>query len=95
MSSSIWLKIDGIYGPKTQSAIEQFQLEMRRNGRSIATDGCIDPEPGDSSVSTISHTGYTISWLNKYFYLLYPERFPNLALDPECPTELRTSVGGW
>ena len=86
------LKIDGLYGPKTQKAIEQFQLEMRRNGRNIATDGSVDPERGDSSTASISHTGYTISWLNKYFWLLYPSLAPDLRVDPECPMELKQSL---
>lgn len=86
------LKIDGIYGPKTQGAIEQFQLEMRRNGRSIATDGCVDSERGDSATSSVSQTGYTISWLNKYFWLLYPSLAPDIRVDPECPPELKQAV---
>jgi peptidoglycan hydrolase-like protein with peptidoglycan-binding domain len=87
------LKIDGLYGSKTARAIEQFQLEMRRNGRSIATDGCVDPELGDSTTSSISKTGYTISWLNKYFWLLYPYLAPDISIDPECPPELKQAVG--
>lgn len=86
------LKIDGLYGPKTQKAITNFQLEMRRNGRSIATDGCVDPERGDSATSSISKTGYTISWLNKYFWILYPELAPDISVDPECPAELKQAV---
>ncbi len=87
------LKIDGLYGPKTQKAIEQFQLEMRRNGRNIATDGCVDSELGDSATSSISKTGYTISWLNKYFWILYPGLAPDIRIDPECPAELKQAVG--
>ena len=87
------LKIDGLYGPKTQKAIEQFQLEMRRNGRNIATDGCVDSELGDSATSSISKTGYTISWLNKYFWVLYPWLAPDIRIDPECPAELKQAVG--
>jgi len=86
------LKIDGLRGPKTQKAIEQFQLEMRRNGRNIATDGCVDPELGDSATSSISKTGYTISWLNKYFWILYPYLAPDISIDPECPAELKYAV---
>ena len=86
------LKVDGYYGPKTARAIEQFQLEMRRNGRSIATDGCVDPELGDSATSSISKTGYTISWLNKYFWVLYPMLAPDITIDPECPPELKQSI---
>lgn len=89
------LKIDGWYGPKTQSAIEHFQIELRRNGRNIATDGCIDPERGDTTTASISRTDYTISWLNKYFWLLYPALAPNIASDPECPRELKLAIGGF
>jgi peptidoglycan hydrolase-like protein with peptidoglycan-binding domain len=86
------LKIDGVCGPKTQSAIEHFQMEMRRTGRSIATDGCVESERGSSQYSSISKTGYTISWLNRLFWDLYPELAPDIRLDPECPPELRQAI---
>lgn len=86
------LKVDGLCGPKTQGAINHFQMEMKKNGRSIATDGCVDPEHGNSATSSISKTGYTISWLNKYFWILYPEVAPNIYSDPECPPELKMSL---
>jgi len=91
------LKIDGLYGPKTQRAIDQFQSELRRNGHNIATDGCVESERGNSSTASISHTGYTISWLNKYFWLLHPNLAPDIRVDPECPVELKQSLsnGGW
>ena len=92
-SGAAALKIDGYHGPKTQRAIEQFQLEMRRNGRNIATDGCVDTELGDSATSSISQTGYTISWLNKYLWVLCPALAPNITADPECPSELRRALG--
>jgi hypothetical protein len=85
------LKIDGYHGPKTQKAIEMFQIEMRRAGRNIATDGCVDPEKG--LTSSISKTGYTITWLNKYLSVFYPEFFPDIRLDPECPATLKASIG--
>lgn len=86
------LKVDGLFGPKTKGSITKFQFDMRHNGRNIATDGCVDPELGDSSTASISKTGYTISWLNKYFWVLYPETAPNPATDPDCPAELRQSL---
>jgi hypothetical protein len=84
------LEVDGYCGPKTRSAIEHFQLEMMFNGRNIATDGCVDPERG--LVSSITETGYTITWLNKYFWILYPALAPNLAIDYECPALLKEKV---
>ncbi|HYJ92909.1 MAG TPA: hypothetical protein VEV84_16485 [Pyrinomonadaceae bacterium] len=86
------INIDGLWGPKTQSAIEQFQLEVAHAGRSIATDGAVDKEEGNSPYSSISHTGYTISWLNRCFWLLYPDLAPHLWADPHCPAELRNSL---
>lgn len=88
-SGAAQLKIDGLYGPATARAVEQFQMEMRRNGHNIATDGCVDPELGESATSSISKTGYTISWLNKYFWVLYPYLAPDISTDPECPAELK------
>lgn len=91
-SGAAFLAIDGWHGPKTQAAIERYQLEMRQNGRNIAVDGCVDPEPGDSAHSTISQTAYTISWLNTYLYLLNPALFQDITKDPECPAELATAL---
>lgn len=93
-NGTITIKIDGYYGPKTQKAITNYQMEMRRNGRSIATDGCVDPERGGNVTASISQTAYTISWLNKYFYVMYPELFNDISIDPECPAELANAVGG-
>lgn len=93
-SGAAVLKIDGLHGPKTQRAIEQFQLEMCRNGRSIATDGCVDPEKGDGGTSSISQTGYTITWLNKYLWVLCPYLAADIRMDPECPAELKAALMG-
>jgi hypothetical protein len=84
------LKIDGIHGPKTQAAIEQFQLQLRRSGKNNATDGAVDPELG--LTSSISKTDYTITWLNKYLWVLHPNLAPDIAADPECPTLLKDKV---
>lgn len=84
------LKIDGQLGPLTQGAIEHFQIQLRRAGASIATDGSVDPETG--LTSTISQTGYTITWLNKYLWTLYPFLAPDIASDRECPPELQDKV---
>lgn len=90
-SSITELKIDGCYGPKTQKAITHFQFEVKRNGGVIATDGCVDSEKG--AISSISQTGYTINFLNKYFWQLYPSLAPNIVSDPECPAELKQALG--
>lgn len=84
------LKVDGLHGPKTQKAIETFQLELRRRGTNIATDGCVDSEKGE--VSSISKTQYTITWLNKYFGSLHPDLIINVSADPECPAELKQKL---
>jgi len=91
-SGAALLKVDGLYGPETAGAIEQFQLEMRRGGRNVATDGCVDSELGDDAISSISKTVYMISLLNEYFWSLYPLLAPDLSIDPECPPELRQSL---
>ena len=86
------LKIDGMYGPQTQRAIEQFQLDVARSGRSIATDGCVDSERGDTAYSSISRTGYTISWLNSTLWMLNPSLASDITRDPECPYELKQAI---
>lgn len=86
------LKIDGLYGQKTQKAIQQFQLEMWRNGNNNATDGCVESEQEDGVTTSISITIYKISWLNKYFWLLCPNLAPDIRVDPECHGELKQSL---
>lgn len=91
------LKVDGHWGPQTQSAIEQFQLELQRSGVEVIADGCVDPEEtghGKASHSPLMppENGHTISWLNKYFWLLWSRLAPNVAQDPECPRELKRSL---
>lgn len=86
------MKIDGIWGPNTQGAINKFQLELYNAGRNIATDGVIDPDETPDGLSTVSLTGYTISYLNKYFSNQYPEYYANIALDPICPPKLKIAL---
>lgn len=86
------LKIDGVHGPKTQQAIEQYQLTVAREGRCIATDGCVDSERGDIPYSSISKTGYTISWLNSTLWMQNPALASDITKDPECPPELKGAV---
>jgi hypothetical protein len=88
------LKIDGMYGPKTQRAIEQFQLDAAREGSNIATDGCVDPERGPTPYSSISKTGYTISWLNSTLWMHNPALASDITRDPECPFELKHKLAG-
>jgi hypothetical protein len=84
------IKVDGFYGPRTQASINHFQLELRRQGYSIITDGCVDPERTDSGFATISGEAYTITQLNAGFFEKYPPGF--LESDPECPPELKSSI---
>lgn len=84
------LKVDGFYGPRTQASIHHFQLELRRQGYSIVTDGCVDPERTDSGFATISNEAYTITQLNAGFFEKYPLGF--LESDPECPPALKYSL---
>jgi hypothetical protein len=86
------LKVDGNWGTQTQSAIEQFQLELQKRGINIAADGCVDPEKEGHSTLAFSKTSQTISWLNKYFWMLWSLLAPNVAHDPECPRELKRSL---
>lgn len=85
------LKIDGIFGPITESYIVAIQQDIQRHGKSVRVDGRIDRATGLES--TISHTIYTIIHLNSKFKFLEPTTdFDNLQDDPEIPDDLVISI---
>jgi len=57
-------KIDGMYGPQTSRAMNKYQTTLRSQGFSILPDGRVDRAKGNRAMGTISHTIYTILWLN-------------------------------
>jgi peptidoglycan hydrolase-like protein with peptidoglycan-binding domain len=86
------MAVDGYFGPQTRQWIQHFQLESRRRGNNIATDGVVDPARHGTAAATISTTFYTIVLLNLAFRKARPGFFPNVALDRSCPAELKAAL---
>jgi hypothetical protein len=88
------LAVDGFIGPITQSAINQFQIDLRNGGLPIAVDGRVDRARGPIGLATISFTIYTIIWLNVKFGEANPTvDFAKLQSDPAMPAQLRAAIG--
>jgi hypothetical protein len=73
------LKVDGRFGPLTQSQIRVFQKYIKSRGAPITTDGQIDRARG--AVGSISGTIYTILYLNGCFWKVRPEYYPDIDHD--------------
>ncbi len=85
-------KPDGIVGPITLRAIKHFQEVGKARGNNIATDGRIDKATG-RGIGTISHTPFTIIFLNNAYRAVRPGQFPNIGLlAGDCPKEVRDAV---
>jgi len=61
--------VDGVCGPVTLNWILKFQLDIRKTGNSILPDKRADRARGNKIGGSISHTIYTIIWLN--YLLMY------------------------
>lgn len=60
------MRVDGICGPVTKNWITRFQLDVKSFGSPILVDGRIDRARDHHLMGAVSHTGYTILWLNSY-----------------------------
>ena len=72
------LAVDGICGPKTQKALTQYQTMLRSRGFSILVDGRIDRTKGGRAIGSISHTVYTIIWINQHVKTTNPSAWTAL-----------------
>jgi Putative peptidoglycan binding domain len=88
------LDVDGMCGPKTQKALSQYQMLLKSQGFSVMADGRMDRTKGGSATGSISHTVYTIIWLNQHVRGTNPGAWlslrqfvylkPAAAVDPEA-----------
>lgn len=95
------IKIDGICGNTTNSAIYGLQKFIRSDGGNIVADGLVDV--AHSTLSTITSSVYTIHYLNRIFrkYGDGNEHHGNLenhpdiiAYAPELQSELKAAAVG-
>jgi hypothetical protein len=83
------LEVTGTPDQDTFDAILHFQKVMKKRGSTIATDGRIDPPSGEDVRGSISHTQYTIIFLNQAYEKARPDQWPHVAKASDCPGELR------
>jgi hypothetical protein len=90
------IEVDGYWGPTTRRWINQFQRDVLARGRKTATDGRVDAVPlkkgGIQKEGSISHTYYTIIFMNTGLKKARPTLFADISNDPDCPPELRSRV---
>jgi hypothetical protein len=81
------LQVTGIFDWTTQYWIRKYQEEEKRRGGKITIDGRVDRSKGDG-MGTISHTFYTIRFMNVRLRQAWPEFFADPNTDPLCPPDL-------
>jgi hypothetical protein len=81
------LHVNGRMGSDTAAWIKSYQDSLDDQ---IAKDGRVDRALG--AAGSISHTRYTILFLNHHFQNAQPKKFEALEDDVEAPAELRTAI---
>jgi hypothetical protein len=80
--------VDGWMGDDTAAWIRSYQQAVARAGQSIRIDGRVDPS--HTAISSISHTIYTILFMNIDFaFSSNRVVFKSVENDPAAPPELR------
>ncbi len=73
------MKVDGVCGGVTLNWILKFQLDLMLSKRSIYADGRIDRIRNTATLTgDISHTTYTLAWLNSFVGSSNPTAFIRL-----------------
>jgi hypothetical protein len=84
-------QVDGVVGRDTAVWIQSYQDAVAKAGPSmISADGRVDRALG--VISSISHTVYTILYLNIEFGNVQYKKFKVLEDDVEAPPELRVAI---
>jgi len=84
---------DGKVGPITLEAIALFQHHIKRMGKSIRPDGIVNRVGDFSARSQISHTIFTMVWLNQTLkHVIGGERFKQLEDDSITPFALKVAL---
>ena len=80
------LPVISTWDQQLSDAILWFQKTVKNAGKSIATDGRVDPSP------TIGSGHYTVTYLNATYMKRYPQYKHRFESDPEFPNALRPAV---
>jgi peptidoglycan hydrolase-like protein with peptidoglycan-binding domain len=87
------IQVDGKVGPVTLEAIVLFQNHVKLQGKSIRPDGIVNRAGAFTATSQISHTIFTIVWLNESLQFVIGEgRFRTLEDDSITPFALKVAL---
>ena len=87
------IQINGECDAVTTAWIKHFQDDMKGQGAPIRADGRIDQAKGNQgSFSSLSHTGYTITFLNHNYCSRYRRDHDYLEKHPLIPGELKAEL---
>lgn len=87
------MTVDGICGNITKNWILKFQLDSLKLGANIVPDGVVSSAENRSLDASITHTRYTIIYLNSGVKKNEPFLYNNLESHPEVPHNVRAAVG--
>ena len=87
------MTIDGKVGPITRNWILKFQLDMRNRGNAVMADGIVNKagneNNADNFTASISHTNYTIRYMNNVMRKLDTTVYKTLSSNPVVPPDVR------
>lgn len=87
------MTIDGRVGPITRNWIVKFQLNMRNRGNPCLADGIVDKAGNennpDNFVSSISHTKYSVRFMNNVCRKRDTEVYKTLTTNQVVPPDMR------
>ena len=87
------LIVNGVPDENLYAWIKSYQDGLKVSGYPITNDGIINTVPGAISTQTsITHTKYTLMYLNNHHESLFPEKWRNLPNDPTVHATLRKSL---
>ena len=87
------IQISGRCDAVTETWIKHFQNDLKGQGAKIGTDGRVDHANGEQySFSSISHKGYTITFLNHNHCNRYRRDHDYLEKHPLIPGELKAEL---
>ncbi len=87
------MTVDGKVGPITRNWILKFQLDMRNRGNAVLADGIVNKAGNennpDNFTGSISHTNYTVRYMNNVLRKLDTTVYKTLSTNPVVPPDVR------
>jgi|SRR5688572_14749173 hypothetical protein len=88
------LQVNGVADDNLFAWIRSYQAGVKSSGISpITVDGIVNSVPGAfTSQTTITHTKYTLMYLNNHHQSVFREKYHNLPNDVSVPAALRAAL---